>query len=80
MNEYVTLVVVLAAAVYLLANAVYAILSPKKFLTDRWTRGWRGVPSGTPIEDVRWFALTLIVLVGFFGFLAYKIFMSIWRG
>jgi hypothetical protein len=75
----VALVVVLVGEVYLFANAVYALASPKEFLTNRWTRGWRGLPPGTPSGDVRTFGVFLLIGVGFLGFIACKLVLYIWR-
>lgn len=63
---------------YLFANAIYALVSPEKFLTNRWTRGWRGLEPGTPISEVRR-AVALMLLCGAgFGFGAFKLAQFIW--
>jgi hypothetical protein len=76
---WAALIVVLVLEVYLIANAVYALASPKDFLTNRWTRGWRDLPPGSSTGDVRAFAVFLLLGIGFLGFIARELILRIWR-
>jgi hypothetical protein len=69
-GDYVMLLVCWAAAIYGIANAVYALLFPARFLRARWTTT-RGLPPTTPSKDVLPFGIVLALVAGGFTWVAY---------
>ncbi len=68
----------LAAGFFVLINAVYAIRSPAKFLSAKWTFR-RGLTTETPVKDVRFLGIVMIVGAALFLLSAYSFLMQIIR-
>ena len=67
--DYVMLLGCWAAAIYGIANAVYALLFPAKFLRASWTTT-RGLPPTTPSKDVLPFGIVSALIAGVFTWVA----------
>lgn len=62
-GDYLMLLGFWATAIYGIANAVYALLFPAKFLRASWT-STRGLPPTTPSKDVLPFGIVSALAAG----------------
>ena len=79
MAEYGAMLLCFSICAYVVANAIYTLISPEKFLTNRWTRGWRGLKPGTPNSEVRQAAVLMLLCGAGFGFGAFMFARIIWN-